>query len=81
MASLIETAILGAAEANARRDIEKPIAIAMANQYNAAAFKAFVEAAGLEFKGKNAGQNGTTVTSLEEAIKAYTSFCQASGKS
>lgn len=70
-ATLVETAILGAADANARRDIEKPIACAMANQYNAQAFKAFMEATGITFN----------ATGIDDAIKAYVDFVQSTGKS
>lgn len=70
MAGFIETMISSAAEANARKDIERPIAVAMANEHNAAGFRDFSAAVHENYKGN-----------FDQAITDYERFCAASGKS
>lgn len=69
--SLIGQAIAAASEANARRDIEAPIAKAMANKDNAEAFRIFLNTckdAGIKFD------------AIEDATMAFAAFAQTTGK-
>lgn len=72
MAGLMESMISASMEANARKDIEKPIAKSMANQNNATAFREFM-AACKEF--------GIQFTSIDEAMDSYVKFSDTTGKS
>ena len=72
MAGLMETMISASMEANARKDIEKPIAKSMAISNTASGFREFMAACkeyGIQFNG------------YEEAMEAFVTFCDTTGKS
>lgn len=81
MAGFIETLISSSMDARAKADIEKPVAQAMANRENAEAFRAFCQAAGLNFQGKGGPNAVNAKSKADEAIDVYVKFVQATGKS
>ena len=70
MAGFVETMITSAAEAKARSDIERPIAVSMANEHNALGFRNFAATVKEVYNGN-----------FDQAISDYERYCQASGKS
>lgn len=70
--SLIGQAIAAASEANARRDIEAPIAKAMANKDNAEAFRTYME---------TCKDYGIKFTNIKEAMESFAEFAATTGKS